>query len=893
MFDPLAKAKYFSKFDLASGYHQIRINPPDIHKTAFRTKYGLFEWTVMPFGLSNAPATFQSMVNAIFSDMIDDFIVVYLDDILIFSETMEEHVQHLDKVLNRLQDKKLHCRVTKCEFLKQELEYLGYYIKNNRVTVLPSRIQAIHDFEPPTSWTELRSLIGLANTLSRFVAHPAQVLAPLTELFRGHQHGQPPPFHFPDESLQHFNNVKQLLSSPSMLALFDPSKPVHIYTDWSNLGVGSYVAQPDEQGIEQPIAYASRKCNKAESEYHPYMGEILALVEALRTHRHYVTSSQAKVFTDHRSLEHVLDQPKLRPVQQRWLADLLTYDFDIQWKPGKWNKVADALSGSRHTTNTGSDPHFKLNEISEINNDIFQDIKDMTPDDPFFKEVSKYLIDPGKPEEGQFNHNIPKNIATKISRYLLRNNLLYYNDKLTERLFVPGPLRNHIISLAHDHGPAIHNNWERTSRHYHCPNMHKDVKKYVRTCDNCQRNKAARRLPYGLLEVHDIPPDRWHTISIDFIGPLPSTKCGHNFLMVIVDSGSKRVICIPCKDTATSKDIAHLFEIHVWRHHGLPKKIISDRDTRFINNFWTSLMDSLRIKMNASTAAHPQSDGQTEEKNDWIITCLRHFINHYQNNWDDYIHIVEHGINDTVNSSTGYTPFYLDTGRHPTSLLDLSLTPQDRLNIRDLKAVFSVVKDKIRDAQDKYAVYANRKRLEDPFNIGDLVLVSSKDFLPPSLQHRPSNKLGPKYSGPYKIIDKIGTSYKLNFPSTWQAHPVFHPEKLRPYFWDSTQTHPLNKLPIAQRTIDKILASRVLNQGGHHYKQILVQWLNHSPVYNVWLTLDKPLRDQIKTSFPDLNLSEFLQNLPPLTNSLPSTIPSFSSSLISSSTSTTPEISSK
>jgi hypothetical protein len=255
----------------------------------------------------------------------------------------------------------------------------SFYVKNHQVTVLPSRIQAIQDFEPPASWTELRSFIGLANTISRFIAHHAQLLAPLTDLFRGHQRGQPPPFYFSPESLGHFNDIKHILSSPSMLALFDPTRPVHVYTDWSNLGLGSYVSQPDEHGVKQPVTYASRKCNKAESENHPYMGEILALVEALRTHRHYVTGLQVKVFTDHRSLEHILDQPKVRWVQQRWLADLLTYDFKIQWKPGKWNTVADALSRRRHTTTTGSDPHVKLNEIAEISDDLFKDIRDRRP----------------------------------------------------------------------------------------------------------------------------------------------------------------------------------------------------------------------------------------------------------------------------------------------------------------------------------------------------------------------------------------------------------------------------------------------------------------------------------------------------------------------------------
>jgi hypothetical protein len=426
LFDRLTKAKYFTKFDLASGYHQIRIRESDTHKTAFKTKYGLFEWTVMPFGLCNAPATFQSMVNAIFSDMIDHFLIVYLDDILVYSETMEEHLEHIEKVLQRLQDNQLHCRVTKCEFLKQELEYLGYYIKEQHVSILPSRVQSIQDFEIPKSWTDLRSFCGLANTIHRFVAHHAHILAPLTELFKGHNKQNSPPFIFTDEDKKNLEEVKKQLSSPTMLALFDPTKPVHLYTDWSSTGIGSYVAQPDKDGIEHPIAYGSRKCNKAESEYHPYMAEILALVEALRTHRHYLPGNNVKVFTDHRSLQHNLDQPKLRPVQQRWLADLLSYDFEIQWKPGKLNTVADALSRRQYTKDAANDPHVELNNLTEANNEIVFEIKDMVPDDPFFKEITQYLIDPMKPEGQQYPRSIPWPLRTQVSRYRLRDNLLFF-----------------------------------------------------------------------------------------------------------------------------------------------------------------------------------------------------------------------------------------------------------------------------------------------------------------------------------------------------------------------------------------------------------------------------------------------------------------------------------
>jgi hypothetical protein len=300
-----------------------------------------------------------------------------------------------------------------------------------------------------------------------------------------------------------------------------------------------------------------------------------------------------------------------------------------------------------------------------------------------------------------------------------------------------------------------------------------------------------------------------------------------------------------------------MFSKLIWKNHGLPRRIISDRDPRFIANFWTSLCKSLNTDLNMSSSHHPQTDGQTEQKNDWVIAALRHFVSFYQNDWDEYLHVVEFGINDTVNSSTGYTPFQLDMGRHPTSILDISLKTSDSLLLRDIQHLYRVTKERIRDAQVKYAEQANRSRLESPFKIGDLVLLSRKDFTPPNLRGPPTDKLNAQYSGPYKIIGEIGAgpSYKLDLPENWAVHNSFHPEKLKKYYWDSSSPHPLSSLPIGQRAIEKVVAVRVLEvkrnqQVIRKVPQALIKWTNHHPVYNCWLDLDETLRDRIKHDLP-------------------------------------------
>lgn len=857
MLDKLRKANYFTKIDLASGFHQVRMAEGHEHKTAFRTKYGSFEWLVMPLGLCNAPATFQSMVNSIFYDMLDDFVTAFIDDFCIFSDTLDHHLVHLRRVLSRMRDNKLRARLHKCDFLRQSLDnYVGFAVHRGQVSILPERLTAIKDFEIPTTWTELRAFIGLANTLHRFVKNQAQLLTPLTDLLRHAKNSKDnATFTFSASDVDNFNKIKTALSTPSTLSMFDPAKPVHLYTDWSARAIGSYVCQPDATGLEHPIAFSSRKCNIHESRYHPYEGEILALAEALRTHRHYITGTDVKVFTDHSSLRHILDQPKLKPVQLRWLAEIQAADFRIEWTPGHWNTIADALSRRRHSSDVSTQTDFSdiqptLNDISAlvINDELISDIRDTNPTDPEYLEITEHLADADDHDLADNDNRppVPKHLATRIKRYLLRDSMLYYRAENRLRIFVPKPIRRRLLHLAHDDGPAIHNNWERTAeritRNYHWPNLHKDVKAYIRHCDSCQRNKIARRLPYGLLNPHSVPIARFDTISMDFIGPLPPTVSGFDQITVIVDSATKILHCYPSLTTDTAKDAAQRFERTFWRYHGLPRKIISDRDKLFVSHFWTQLMHSLRITQNMSTAYHPQTDGQTEIRNPWIEAVLRNFINHHQNNWDQFLHIIEHGINDSLNSTTGYTPFMLSTGRNPTSLLDLSLTPYDQLSIRDLQSQYESAKDMIRNAQDQYAAHANKKRQLSPFNINDYVLIHSKNFTPPNQTNRPSSKLSPIYHGPYKIIAQHGTSFELAFPPEYRMHNVFHPEKLRQYFWDSTRRDPLSASPISTRIISNVLSRRILNS----QDQILVQWKDHHPVFNIWLELTPALRTQLQ-----------------------------------------------
>jgi hypothetical protein len=280
--DRLAGAKYFSKIDLHSGYHQIRIKEADIHKTAFRTRYGHYEFLVLPFGLTNAPATFMTLMNDIFREYLDKFVIVYLDDILIYSKTKEEHMQHLHKVLNTLREHKLYAKIKKCELVQEKVEYTGHFISKDGIAVDPRKIDTIKNWPAPTNVSEVRSFLGLASYYRKFVEKFSTVATPLTALL--HKDNE---FEWNEKAQEAFDTLKEKLITTLVLLLPDPEKPFTVTTDASDYAIGAVLTQDQGKG-EQPVAYESRKLSPAEQNYATHEKELLAIVYAIRVWRMYL-----------------------------------------------------------------------------------------------------------------------------------------------------------------------------------------------------------------------------------------------------------------------------------------------------------------------------------------------------------------------------------------------------------------------------------------------------------------------------------------------------------------------------------------------------------------------------------------------------------------------------
>lgn len=334
LFDQLQGASVFSKIDLRSRYHQLKIKQDDIPKTAFRTRYGHFEFLVMPFGLTNAPAAFMDMMNRIFQPYLDRFVVVFIDDILVYSKNKKDHEEHLKIILQTLREKQLYAKFKKCEFWLDQVSFLGHIISREGVSVDPVKIEAIKNWPQLTNVKEIRSFLGLAGYYRRFVEGFSKIAVPLTMLTR-----KGIKFIWGESQKRSFQELKDRLTSAPVLAMPSGTEGYVIYSDACKQGLGCVLMQH-----ERVIAYASRQLRNHEKNYLTHDLELAAVVFALKIWRHYLYGVSCVIYTDHKSLKYIFTQKELNMRQRRWLELIKDYDLTIQYHPGKANVVADALS---------------------------------------------------------------------------------------------------------------------------------------------------------------------------------------------------------------------------------------------------------------------------------------------------------------------------------------------------------------------------------------------------------------------------------------------------------------------------------------------------------------------------------------------------------------------
>ncbi|GJS86697.1 ty3-gypsy retrotransposon protein [Tanacetum coccineum] len=391
LLDELHGSQFFSKIDLRSGYHQILIRPEDRYKTAFRTHQGLYEWLVMPFGLSNAPATFQALMNEVFRPYLRQFVLVFFDDILVYSASWALHLEHLTTVLGCLHDHRLYAKFSKCAFGEQRVEYLGHIVTGAGVEMDPQKVNAVKDWPIPTSLSQLRAFLGLTGYYRRFIKHYATIAHPLTNLLRKDS------FHWSVDAESAFDALKHALITAPVLRLPDFTKPFIVETDASGYGIGAILSQDGH-----PISFFSKKFSSKMQKASTYVRELYAITEAIAKFRHYLFGHYFIIRTDHRSLRHLTNQTLQTPEQEAFLPKLLGYNFTIEYKAGNSNLAADGLSRSLHMA------------VSTSHSSMLSDIRDSLAASPY---VSSLL------------HQIEKD-PDGILPYFFKDGLLYWKRRV-------------------------------------------------------------------------------------------------------------------------------------------------------------------------------------------------------------------------------------------------------------------------------------------------------------------------------------------------------------------------------------------------------------------------------------------------------------------------------
>ncbi|KAL0550166.1 hypothetical protein IC582_014669 [Cucumis melo] len=851
LFDQLQGATVFSKIDLRSGYHQLRIKDEDVPKTAFRSRYGHYEFIVMSFGLTNAPAVFMDLMNRVFREFLDTFVIVFIDDILIYSKTEAEHEEHLRMVLQTLRDNKLYAKFSKCEFWLQQVSFLGHVVSKAGVSVDPAKIEAVTGWTRPSTVSEVRSFLGLAGYYRRFVENFSRIATPLTQLTR-----KGAPFVWSKACEDSFQNLKQKLVTAPVLTVPDGSGSFVIYSDASKKGLGCVLMQ---QG--KVVAYASRQLKSHEQNYPTHDLELAAVVFALKIWRHYLYGEKIQIFTDHKSLKYFFTQKELNMRQRRWLELVKDYDCEILYHPGKANVVADALSRKvSHSAAliTRQAPLHRDLERAEIavsvgavtmqlaqltvQPTLRQRIIDAQSNDPYLVEKR------GLAEAGQ---------AVEFS--LSSDGGLLFE----RRLCVPSDsaVKTELLSEAHSSPFSMHPGstkmYQDLKRVYWWRNMKREVAEFVSKYLVCQQVKAPRQKPAGLLQPLSIPEWKWENVSMDFITGLPRTLRGFTVIWVVVDRLTKSAHFVPGKSTYTASKWAQLYMSEIVKLHGVPVSIVSDRDARFTSKFWKGLQTAMGTRLDFSTAFHPQTDGQTERLNQVLEDMLRACALEFPGSWDSHLHLMEFAYNNSYQATIGMAPFEALYGKCCRSPVCWGEVGEQRLMgpelVQSTNEAIQKIRSRMHTAQSRQKSYADVRRKDLEFEVGDKVFLKVAP-MKGVLRFARRGKLSPRFVGPFEILERIGpVAYRLALPpSLSTVYDVFHVSMLRKYVLDPSHVvdyEPLEideNLSYVEQPVE-VLAREVKTLRNKQIPLVKVLWRNHRVEEATW-----EREDDMRSRYPEV-----------------------------------------
>ncbi|OUM56089.1 hypothetical protein BVG19_g5782 [[Candida] boidinii] len=778
-------------------------------------------------------------------DFIDKFVLVYIDDILIYSKSAEEHEKHIKMVLSKLREHKLVAKRSKCEFFKDKLQFLGFVISKDGIHTDPDKVDRVKNWPTPTSRKQVQSFLGLVGFYRRFIQNHSKISSCLTDYIAKKVEWSKEQ----DEAFQMLKN--KLITSPIVVApCFDAGYRLRLSTDACDYALG-YVLEllkPDGK-LVGVVAYGSKKLTGALLNYSIREKEFLAVVEALKKWRYYLMQRKFIIRTDHHSLQYWKQQDAATQTRiAKWNDILSGFDFDLQYLPGTQNSVADALS---RKPLADDDPAFTDEEVAELdslqvelndlnatehtvhmNSDLVPQIIEGYGNDTTFGTIYDVLAN---------KKQVPITLNHHITHFSVRDDkLLYFDDSRICIPHIPN-VKEKVLHLCHDIPMSGHFSADKTyiavAKSFYWKGMKKYIFNYVRTCDVCQRIKSSTVSPNGLFSPLPIPVGRWTHITMDFVTGIPTTVGPrYDAILVVVDRFSKRARFIPTHKSCSSMDTALLYLRFIFSQHGVPRHITSDKDIKFMSHFWRQIHLSLGTELIFTTTNHPQADGQSERTIKVVNQLLRGCCHDHFQNWHMMLPMMEFAYNSTENRSIKMTPFEADIGHIPAAPSRLSsLVPKYSSdtagNLKThLDSVMVQVKDALVDAQAAQEHAVNQHRSLEKFAVGDLVLLHHTAL---KGTHGKYSKMRDVYFGPFKLVSQAGptvNAFEVDFITATKKHRTINVKFFKHYH--ARGSHYAKSPPVTDREANLRIAevSAIVGYNAED-KEVAVTWIGCDPAH--------------------------------------------------------------
>lgn len=734
--DRLGKFKFFTSLDMATGFHQIPIDENSIHKTGFVTPEGHYEYVKMPFGLTNSPIVYQRIINNTLRKFIDaGSVLVYVDDVLIVSSTVDEGINLLRQVLQTLTDAGFSINLRKCSFLTTEVEYLGRVISQGQVRPSPHKIEALVKSSPPANVKQVRQFLGLAGYFRRYIEGYAVKTACIARLTK-----KDVPFHWGPEQEKVRQDIIQVLTTEPVLAIFDPELPTEVHCDASSHGYGSVLMQTHRDGKKRVVAYFSKSTQGAESRYHSYELETLAVVKALQHFRHYLVGIQFKVITDCNALKATERKKDLLPRVARWWIYLQDFTFEINYRKGSMMSHADYLSRN---------PTAEVNSLTRPRNwaQMAQAADQETQQ--LVEQLQAGQLDP--------------------RRYVYQNDTLYYRysplgEEARLLCYIPKGHRLSLLRVFHDEHEHIgaEKTLDLILKHFWFPGLRQFVAKYVAHCVICISNKRVPRAPHQQITSWRKPEVPFETLHIDALGPLPVSH-GYKFVLLVVDAFTKYCLLYPIvRQDAEELKRAASNAISLF---GVPKLLVVDRGRMFEARSFVQWISEMGCEMHYITPEMHNSNGQVERYVRTLLNMIRIETNHKSASWSDTLWRLQLVLNTTKQKTTQASPLNLLVGIDGATPVIRSLvrdvaaesTGPDRAAWREICRTRA--SELLRRNQSRQDSYVNQKRRPPRvFQTGDMVFVIKYS--------QSTGKLDPGMRGPYRVLKTLPSGrYELKLLS--------------------------------------------------------------------------------------------------------------------------------